>query len=76
MMNRSMGTREAGFDGQRIAAVIAASRIDHHLQQWRTAQAKRPVPRQKAIGDSVQQSLVHLLNRTSFGIAGPDLEFA
>ncbi|MEM7708208.1 MAG: DUF1800 domain-containing protein [Pseudomonadota bacterium] len=76
MMNRAMGTREVAFDGQRIAAVIAASRIDHHLQQWRTAQAKRQGPRRKAIGDSVQQSLVHLLNRTSFGIAGPDLEFA
>ncbi len=76
MMSRNLRAGTAAFDGQRVAAVLKRSNIGHHLHQWQAAQAKTVERSRKAVGDTAQQSLVHLLNRTSFGIAGPDLELA
>ncbi|MFK7954502.1 MAG: DUF1800 domain-containing protein [Lysobacterales bacterium] len=70
-------SRSAALNPARIDAIAQRSNVGHHLAQWQ--KSRTGAGRQKKTSASLKgadRSVVHLLNRTSFGIAGPDLNLA
>ncbi len=82
MMNFNAGPfasvqRSRKLDLARIDAVSRRTNIGHHLVQWQKNRAAVVTPKKaSAAFKGMDRSVVHLLNRTSFGISGPDLNFA
>ncbi len=59
-----------------IARVLERSGAAHHLSQWHSNKQTGVGKVRSSVSKGVDQDLVHLLNRTSFGISGPDLAVA